>query len=665
MALAQTGNGLRTGDARREAGPKSSAIAVAARIGPAFAGYALPFAGVVYLGLKGGGYDLVIRSEVGVAVWWVVGLGAAVGVLPAIRLTRAGWVAAGLFAAFLLWTAVGLSWTESSERTMAEVGRVAALLGIFVLALLAQGTETLRRMVVGVGAAIAVLGALALLSRLHPQWFPADETAAALPEARSRLNYPLNYWNGLATLMAVGLPLLLVTGLQARRTLASALAIGAIPIVALAAFYTLSRGGAFEFAIALVAVVALYPRRIAALPSIATAAVASTILVIAATQRDALESGFTGQHAGPQADEMLALTLIVCGAAALVQAAIHLAAKHQLGPRIAVGPRASVAALAGGVAAAVVLGGIFGLPGKAADRWDEFKSLDSPTAASSAARYESTAGSGRYQLWQAAVDANASEPLTGIGPGTYEFWEAREGAIEPFVRDAHSLYLEGLAEQGIVGFLLIVGLVLVPLGVGARRALARGALERRGWVAAATSSCLVFAAAAAVDWAWELTILPVIFFILAAAILGLRHDHEPARGESWPRRGLTRALAVAAAVAGLVAIAIPLAGAVAVRDSQAHADAGQLEPALRDARSGSEIQPYAGSPALQQALVLELDGRFADAAAAAQRAADNEPTNWRNWLILSRIEARRGNVGASVEAYRTARDLNPHSPLFR
>ena len=40
------------------------------------------------------------------------------------------------------------------------------------------------------------------------------------------------------------------------------------------------------------------------------------------------------------------------------------------------------------------------------------------------------------------------------------------------------------------------------------------------------------------------------------------------------------------------------------------------------------------------------------AIAAARAATDEEPTNWRTWLVLSRLEAQAGNAEASVEAYR-------------
>src|SRR5690242_16631496 len=82
--------------------------AIAPNVGAFLAGFALIF----YLGMKGGGVEPVVRGEVGVAVWWVVLLGAAVGVFPRQRLSTRAWVALGLLTAFLAWTALGLSWTD-------------------------------------------------------------------------------------------------------------------------------------------------------------------------------------------------------------------------------------------------------------------------------------------------------------------------------------------------------------------------------------------------------------------------------------------------------------------------------------------------------------------------------------------------------------------------
>jgi tetratricopeptide (TPR) repeat protein len=120
-----------------------------------------------------------------------------------------------------------------------------------------------------------------------------------------------------------------------------------------------------------------------------------------------------------------------------------------------------------------------------------------------------------------------------------------------------------------------------------------------------------------------------------------------------------------AALVAIVAIAIPFAGEDLLRQSKAAAREGDLAAALGDARTAAGIQPYAASPRLQEALVLELQRDFAAAARAAGAATERESTNWRTWLVLSRVEAERGNAKAALAAYRKARSLYPLSPLFR
>ena len=292
------------------------------------AGFVLPFVLVVYLALKGGGYDQIIYGQVGIAVWWLVLVGAAVGLFPVSRIPRAGWFGLALLGAFALWTALGIGWS------------IATYAGIFALALVAQGADRLRRTMNAVGAGIAVVAILALLSRLHPAWFPTNETAQFLPLTRSRLNYPLNYWNGLAALIAVGIPLVLVAAHRARTVPMQGLAAAALPAMSLAALYAFSRGGAIEIAVALIVLFALHPRRLSLLPTTVVAAGGTAILVAAATQRDALEAGLTNAGAHSQGNEMLAMTLVVCAGVGLIQVAIALASRHKLTPRISVSRRA-------------------------------------------------------------------------------------------------------------------------------------------------------------------------------------------------------------------------------------------------------------------------------------------------------------------------------------
>ena len=372
---------------------------------------------------------------------------------------------------------------------------------------------------------------MALLSRLHPAWFPADETGTTLGIGRARLNYPVNYWNALAAMMAIGMPLLLAVAADAKRLSVRALATAFVPIMALVAFYTFSRGGAVAVVVALAAFVFLYPRRLAALPSLLLGTLGGALLIVAATQRNALKDGLANTAAAAQADEMIAMVLVVCAGVALLSAAVGLATRHGL---VAV-PRpsrsATAAVFAVSIAVVVVAALAAGLPGVVSDRWTEFKQPVGPEGGNTAERFESASGNGRYQYWQTAVDAFEAEPLTGIGPGTYEYYWAREGPIAGSVRDAHSLFLETAAELGAIGLLILTVFFAWVIGLGARRAFS-ATPEARPWFAAATAACFAFVVAASSDWVWEVAAIPVVFMLLAGAILAARDDDSRRMGRA-------------------------------------------------------------------------------------------------------------------------------------
>jgi hypothetical protein len=636
------------------------------RAGPIVIGSVVPFALIVFLALKQGGYDIVPRSQVALAVWWTVLLGAAAGVLPAARVTRAGWIALGLLAGFVVWTTLGIGWSSSSERSIAYLGLVAGYLGLFLLALVVQRRDAGRRVVNAVGAAIAFVAVLALLSRLHPSWFPPNPFGGReFAGARSRLNYPIGYWNGVAALTAMGIPLVLLAAARARTLVARGLAAAVVPAMALAAFYTFSRGGAIEIGVGIVVLVALFRRRLALLPTLAVDGIAAAILIAAALQRDALESGLGNGAAHSQGNEMLAMALVVCAGAGLVQVAIALAGRHRLGPRVRITRTQSLVVVGTAAVAAILFAVAAGVPHRLDNAWQEFKRPAIAAQATPAQRFGAATGNGRYQLWGAAGDENAANPLTGTGPGTFQLWWNQHGDIPVFVQNAHSLYLETLGELGIVGLLLIAGFIAWILARGTAGALS-GWRGRRSRFAAITASGAAFATAAAFDWVWEIAVIPAAFLLLAAVVVGA-DSLDPRRHRS-PRVGAGRLALrlglVGAAVAATVVIAIPLAATTSVRASQADVRGHDLGAALAAARSAHGIEPYAASPLLQEAQVLELQGKLGAAAAAGAEATRAESTNWRTWLIASRIVAERGRAGAALVDYRRAHSLNPRSLLF-
>jgi tetratricopeptide (TPR) repeat protein len=621
----------------------------------------LGFAQIVYLGLEGGGFDPIVHDQVGIAIWWIVLLGVLVAALPRRELSPAGWAALGLLGAFAAWTAFSLIWTESPERTSAELARMATYLGVFVLALFVCDSGGARRMIGAVGAAIALISIVALLSRLHPAWFPeADQTARFLSGGRNRLSYPLDYWNALAGLIAIGLPLVLELASRLRAIPIRALAAALLPAMALTAFLTLSRSGIAAAILALALFLALTSDRLGKALTLLPAAGGSAILIAAADRRDAFQDGLLNAAAQQQADEMVPIVLGVCLAVGAIQAGLSFALQKGLRPRWTFPSRrqASVAMAAGLVVALIALAAV-DAPGRASDAWAEFKQEGGPGDGTE--RLTSFAGQSRYQLWSAAADQNASEPLTGTGPGTFEFWWAREGDEDETVRDAHSLYMQTLGELGIVGLALLAAFLLTLFAGGARRLL-RVEDRDRPATAAAVAGCAAFCVTAAFDWMWQIPVLPVALLLLGAVLVAPTQESEPTR--RLVGKLPFRLAAAAVAVAAVVAIAIPLTATSLVRESEADVRDGDLVGALEAARDAQDVQPSAATPRLQQALVLEELGQLPAAAAAARAATDRESTNWRTWLVLARVEARLGQVDQAVRDYRRAKSLNPHFSLF-
>ena len=100
---------------------------------------------IIYLGFSGGGYDFIVSSQVGLILWWIVLIGAAVGILPVARLSRTGWTRLGVFSLFVTWTALGATWSISSDRSLQDLARLAKecrRLGIGSLWLAYHGTAS-------------------------------------------------------------------------------------------------------------------------------------------------------------------------------------------------------------------------------------------------------------------------------------------------------------------------------------------------------------------------------------------------------------------------------------------------------------------------------------------------------------------------------------------
>ena len=627
----------------------------------------LAFVGTSYLALAGGGYDIVVRSELGLLVWWLVLVGLAAALLPRAPLARSAWASIVLLGAFLLWTHLATGWSSSSERTLAEAGRIATYLGVLVLGLGLIRRTTAPVVLGALATAITLVSALAVLSRLQPGWFPAD--SARRFYATQRLSYPFDYADGVGEFAALGLPLLLLGATSARALLTRVLAAMGLPVVVLCLALTVSRGGILAAVVGVLVLFAIVPDRLARLGTALVATAGSAIAVVALLDRQGVRNDFLGPAPAGQRHSMLLILVLVCLGVGLVQTGLIALERRGRGVRLPAAQRRRLGQVFAALLGLLVVTGIVIAIASGVDHrlWTDFKRPIPATSSNQYLRLLSVAGSHRYQYWQVAIHAFRSHPWDGIGAGTYEFYWAAHNSLAEFVRNAHSLYIETLAELGIVGALLITAFLLLVLVAGARRAWAADATVRPA-VATATAAFAAFCAAAAFDWVWQIGVIPMVAMLLAAVALGgdaeagMRSQTEPGTGRR--NRIVGRVALAAVALVSAWVVLVPLATTVAVRSSQAAVGRGDIRGALADAATAQAIEPGAASPALQRALILEQLGDVRGALATVTLAERRERDNWRIWLVASRIATEADRPGLALADYRRAKALNPTSLIF-
>jgi O-antigen ligase len=153
-------------------------------------------------------------------------------------------------------------------------------------------------------------------------------------------------------------------------------------------------------------------------------------------------------------------------------------------------------------------------------------------------------GQNRPQYWHVAWRMYESNSLLGAGAGTFgNYWLHNRPNLE-FVQDAHSLYVEMLAELGPLGLALLLFALVMPL-------LALRGRQHNLLVSTAAGAYVTFLLHAAVDWDWEMPVITVTGLMSGAAILvATRHERRLVLG--LPVRGAL--LTAAAAVAALISI---------------------------------------------------------------------------------------------------------------
>lgn len=603
--------------------------------------------GILFAALNGGGFDVVFRGQLGLGLLWGAGVLLAFGVLPRARLGRRGRTLSFVLIALVAWSAASLLWTESVDRSYDELSRALTYAGAIILVLLAVSRRNWQGPATGLCAVAIAVPVLAIADRLSPDLFGFYVLSGS-----DRLSYPLGYWNALAAWSAMAFVIALSLSSHLRSPGLRGLCLGVVPLLGLAQYLTLSRGGVLATGAGIVVLLFLARSKFSALVHVVVGGAGAAVLIVAIRGYPELASASGDSGAG----EVALLAIGVCVACGWVASRTR-----RLSPPgfLEARGRSLVAVL---VVAVVLAGAALSVKGEGiTGAQEQFTSGRYPSQGGDPAARLTTLEGGRSEIWESAIRAFSSEPITGIGPGSFELWWTRDVAEGEELREPHSLLLGQLAEQGLVGAAILL-LLLALLTAGAVRA-ARTAQGTTGSALALAlcSAWIAFLLQAQVDWLWETTALAMLALAGAAVLVASQAEWRSSRSRRrsaqirYPLAALA-ILAGAATVPGIVAVE-------RVRASFSQLVIGDTTEALETADEGVSAAPWLASPYATRAIVRLRATDVSSARADALKAIDLEPTNWRHRVLLAAIEDAAGDEAASAAALSDAKDLNPDQIL--
>ncbi|HEY5286930.1 MAG TPA: O-antigen ligase family protein [Solirubrobacteraceae bacterium] len=596
--------------------------------------FGLAPAALIYLSFNAGGYFPSAPGLLSVAFACALALRTALAERPFEGLDRAlaiPLVGLTLYAAFQLTSTL---WSQASANTLDSF----TLTSLYVLAFAFFGSVRFSRgcanwLLRAVFGALTIVCLIGLTSRLLPHIWPTAGNFFA-----DRLDYPLTYWN--AEGMVAAIALILGLHLSADRHghwSVNSIAAAVLPALAATLLLTFSRGAIGVGLLGLLTYCLL--TRLSTLPAPLLALAAPVALALhSAWEATALSSSRpTGALAISQGRHV-AMTVLACMlGAGLLRAVLLLLDGHiaRLGivrrpPRQAL--RVGLGASAGLIVLVLALAA--GAGGFAGREYDKFVNGNKETVAQTRERLTDPANHGRLPLWRAAVDIYDTQQLHGSGAGTFQQYYPRYRMQAGYVVDAHSLYLQSLAELGIVGFVLILIVVLGMLvGLAART---RG--PDRALYAALFAVCLAWVVHQGFDWDWQMPAATLGVFMLAGLGLARPRDGKVGLG------GLPFSRSIV--VFGWLALAVGplLAGASYARlqHSSTELARGECSAAKREALSALSLS--ARRPQAYAIVgVCDLQLGFATAAVpATSQAVELEPQNWEEWYWLGVARAAAG-----------------------
>lgn len=580
---------------------------------------------------------------------------------PRLRARSATWTCLAFAVVLLLWTAFSALWSGSLELTVLEFQRmlfycVAAAATVWVGRL--TGWRPLAY------AAWAVCTALCVVALVQRLLFWSAPVHASI--ASTRLAGPVGYWNALGMIAALGAMIALGIAIERTHRPIGHAASASVPVLAVTLYLTFSRGAVAALVVGVLISAMAVRSTIRWILSAAAVGVFGLLAVAATVYQHALtrhpvstsypraRAAWIARASDEAHREVVIVVAVALLCVVLVRPLLDAIVRHaDGGERWDVAVRGSLLAVPVVVMLAWFVA--LGSPGALGDSTKRLLDGSPPHQfANPNARFESVALNGRTLFWDVAWSDFKAHPLAGSGAGTYGAVWARDRDVPTPIVEAHSLYLETLAELGLIGLLLLVLVLGPPLVAGVR---SRG----DPLFSAVLGGYAAFLVHAGIDWDWAVPAVTLPALLCAGALLthGTRPVFESLRHRRVRSVARTRLLAAA----GICAVYL-LVGQALVSGAQSALSDGRPAAARKMADHASTLLWWSAEPHLVSAAAsLRLGDRGA-ARGELEEAVSADPRSWQAWAALAAVSSGAKRVQADEHLRRLNPLLSQQRPAY-
>jgi hypothetical protein len=278
--------------------------------------------------------------------------------------------------------------------------------------------------------------------------------------------------------------------------------------------------------------------------------------------------------------------------------------------------------------------------------WDRLNAPPPQTDGDLSDRLFDVSSRTRIDHWQVAWHEFEEHPLLGSGAGTFEQHWLQDRPRAAVARDAHSLYMETLAELGVVGLALLALALAAPLVAAAKA-------RRHALVPAAFGAYVAYLVHAGLDWDWEMPAVTLAALFCGCAMLAAARR----RGRTVVIGSRSRAALIAATMLLGAAAFVGLMGNQALASSRNAEKSEQLASAESKAWWATRWAPWSATAWERLADVRFEQNDLQGARTALLEAIERDRQNWALWYDLG--VASQGSE--RMRAYREAARLNPRS----